>query len=884
MFDSKSDPEGPAASCGGADEKLRPATGAWAAIPALVAVLLTLPTGCGPGKAPESTAEITPPPEEPSREKLVMTFTMNCYPVGRDYSNRINYEDRPADWDPDLTGAQSDAIKLGHMEEAGIDVNAQTVFYGQSAPPVGGNTKRGLGRFGHMLDAAAKTRSMRIAPEIVAIRRANHYGLEDLADFFRHLIETYGDHPRWMRHDGRLVVFLWNPFDDGDGPAKDFGPDELEKVWEMIGDLRDKIYVINECYYLVARKTIGDAWDEAYIDRLLTVCDNIFWWYTWVHPEEKKLRTQILADSLERRGVRPLIASIRPGYYRKNIGILNPFRVSEKFREMFEAVTAVDLDWLHIYSWDDYSEGAMVEPTRRNAGFFTALIRHLGSEWKGLDDPLPAELWLGTPSVAFHGEDIHAEVISLGAGAGPARVALVLDDPDGKEIWRSPEVGADGGRGVRVFPFTIPTHEEAFRPAHVLVPRLVVQEAGSRREIRGLAPIRLMPHNPVNPHDRFTRLDLQRAPALAEFSSRPESDGRVTGTFRVGSPGDPFRRLEIRNFNDDPMPCTSPDVTPRESAGDQAFYLPFAHPLEAVSGEFTLDAAALRDARATHYLFVEYADGGTWSSPPLTRPPDDGPRVLARVLRPDPGDNLADRRTSVWTPVGWRTLAESDAVVADWDFRNLPEGTDGVTSRCGYAPTLHLGFGPNTRLYTGDASNIPPVQEEAGGTFLHFDGKNHVARLPHGVIPVGAFTLGMDARPHAANPPGTLFYSEQGPTELKILPGGILEWSRFGQSVTAPIPLGQWSTIRAGDDGDALFLQVGDNPPQRTPHPPHAFAMDRMAYSSFILIGGIIDTTARRSGIDFFKDGNAPVLSGFNGDLRRVTIRTDVPGPDGSSR
>jgi hypothetical protein len=346
--------------------------------------------------------------ESGNPEKIIFTISMHSYPYNRDYS-KFDYADRPLDWDPTLEGLEADRRKMVRMQQGGIDVNAQTVFYGNKQPPEGGDTTTGLSTLGRRLDACEGT-SVRIAPEICSIKRALTYGLEDLAAFFRKMIEEYGDHPRWFRYQGKRVVFLWNPFDDGNGPAKRFGPDQLEEVWKLLGEeLRESLYVVNETYYMVTRNNeyVTAHWNEdGYFDRMLEVVDNAFWWYGWPDPETERFRADLLAGTLRAKTDEPIIVGVRPGYYRKNTGILNPHRITAKFRGLWEANMSIDPDWVYFYSWDDYSENGQIEPTRLNRGAYSSIARAMTAAWKGETDALPPEEWIGYPLSLARGQDL----------------------------------------------------------------------------------------------------------------------------------------------------------------------------------------------------------------------------------------------------------------------------------------------------------------------------------------------------------------------------------------------------------------------------------------------------------------------------------------------
>ena len=177
-----------------------------------------------------------------TQDRLTLFTSMHCYPYNRTYGDGdaypwVNYVDRPLAWDPFLSDDDAAKKKGELMEAAGGDVYVQTVFYAQGNPPVGADTKTGLSMVARMLKATEGTR-LSVAPEIVALCRARTYGLPDVAAFFRTFHQRFRDHPRLFRHNGRIVVFLYCPFDDSRGRPKSSTPNRLSRLWQELGDIR----------------------------------------------------------------------------------------------------------------------------------------------------------------------------------------------------------------------------------------------------------------------------------------------------------------------------------------------------------------------------------------------------------------------------------------------------------------------------------------------------------------------------------------------------------------------------------------------------------------------------------------------------------------------
>ncbi len=797
-------------------------------------------------------------------EKLVLSPIMNCYPLnGNMYSDRVNLETRPLDWNPRLSGLAANVKKLRLMEKAGVDVALKLIYYG--------NGNNGILSLGQTLQAAKKT-DLLVAPEVIC-KPFPKSGLHGLTKFLRRMILRYGNNPRWLRYDGRLVFFFYAPLYDGSWPEKKVGLAQFKKLWRGLGSLRKKMYAIDESFYLVSKRPAQRYWSNAYIDRVLSVFDNMDYVMTWPNGAQERRRLELMAGSLIGQHIRPRIAAVIKGYFRKNTGILNPFRASRMFREQWSAAMSVQPDWIYASTWDDYSENTGFEPTRFDRGFYSALLRAKAAEWQKLSAPSP-ELWLGTPLVDYHGAAIYSEVVNLDNPLKYHKMVMILRNSDGIEVWKSKPVEERGSGAVRVFPVTIPTYSKAFRVASVLVPTIRLYGVGaSVRTFNGLPPIRLMPNNPIDPLYRFTRLDQICRPAKVQWETTPCGDGRdaVTGRFLVANTASQIRRIELRNFNDDPMPFS---LNGAKISG-ATLYLPLLHPVSSISGTYRLDASEVHDPMDERYLFVEFANGDTWSSKPFVRRLVGKKRMLWTEFHFQKTKSYngfwVAHWPDIWKPIAKRSIAKRNALIADWDFNRLSAGATEVKGRDGYDSTLYLGMGTNHREYVGNASDIPDIRRGKKGAFLHFNGGSQVARLPTALFPVGSFTLEMRIRPVKTNAPMALFYYKCGPISLTILPGGYVKLDRAGaQAITkSPIQFGRWSVLRVGDDGSHLFIDIDGKNCAMSKHSPLHFNFGLAAYCDLGLFGGLIGT---RSPYNPFHVRTLLHRNAYVGDISQIKI------------
>lgn len=831
-------------------------------------------------------AETRPDAASPAQhEKLTLFTAMHSFPYYRAYEKEpdgmpwIDFTDRPLAWNPFLGDMQAARLKAKLMEQAGADVYVQTAFYANGSPKIGGNTATGLNFVGRMLEATEGT-SLRVAPEVVMIKRCRTYGLDDLAAFFRKFYDQYHDHPRVFRQDGRMVLFLWKPFPDDFGPnPKQFGPDDLQKVWDMLGDLRKEFYVIGEAGYLlrVDPSEVEEKWDDRYVQKMLGVCDDLFYWYSHPTYSEERLWSNLLAESLRRLAPgRPIIAGSRSGYYRPNVGSVNPYHGIGKLLELWDANQTIGPDWNFFYNWDDYGENGVIEPTRFNRGIYGEAIRALTRDWKELPPNSDPQWWCGTRAVAQRGEIIETDVVALNCPeAVKTRVQLSLQTPEGETIWQSPPrqpVARCDDQMLR-WHFKTPTFSTN---AGALVPVVTVQpDKQNKQTYHGLAPVRLTDHHPMLPTYRFVRLDELTRPQVLNFEARPSSSNTsqqatVQGRFDVESDR-PIKRIELRSIMDQPMPYRSAQLPfdPENSSFDldavdtggrlswkkearvtkasevvpdfDPWFLPLqgavpnenTQALVHVTGEFNVDTRKAHDPQGMVYLFVEYMDGGTWSTPPRLLPASGAPLAETTVCRWEPVDETTFRLE----PVRRRELSLSLSTIGNWDFTEVTNGIERVWGSDRFGWPIYLGYGPNNRFYRGSVDNRPSVVLQGSEHYLHFDG-NDLLRLADRVFPAGPFSLSLTLRAQPSDHAVPLVFHGRKLLTLTLQPDGRIEMERLGIKLISEekLPPNQWSVVQVGDDGSRLWLKIGDTPSQTLEHEPFEMALN-IPFADIVAIG-----------------------------------------------
>ena len=780
-------------------------------------------------------------------QKKVIAFSMHSFPLNKYYENSVDYNDRPLDFDPALRLDQSCAIKARQMIETGIDVYAQTVFYGNFTTPVEEYTAKGLDILPITLKGVEGI-PLKVAVDVVIpIDRAKKYGLADMADFFKKIIEICGDHPNLFKYEDKLVIFLWFPFDDQKGKPGKFGPDDLGEVWKLLGDLRNKIHVVNETYYTASlpHNLVEQQWSDAYITKLLSVTDNLFWWVSWPWPEgEDEFRTMLLHDSLVKHAVSPMIESISSGYYRANAGWIKPFNGTRRMRELWNIKMKANPEWIYLVGWDDYSENFQIEKSRSYREGYMSLVRTLTAQWKGKTKALKPEFWVATPRVIMRGQETYWELINLNNPVQTGEeVQLLLEDQDGEVVYASErkKFKDDSDGWVKTVGMDIKMSGREMIDVRSVTPVVRIYDGKKLGEIRGIPPVRVSENHPVTPIYRFTRLDQIQKPQQADFKvtyDDQENTRVIRGKFLIKA-DKPVKRFEIRSYFDVPMIFESqrspkmPSLLnfdswkfglPKSDGKDYipknfAFYLPLANTdseseNQNVEGTFTIDTRDCEDPLGMVYYFLEYKDGSTYSSKPYI--------CRTNVKNTSWQGTVFDWGFSKdWQPLYTYPLEEKEALVGDWDFANVDrkipyytEFFEGIKDSGYYGKPLHLGYGTCTFIYKGTESNWPCITTRDNLSVLYFDGVDDIVRLPITTSPAGAMTLEMKVNPETLEKEQWMLFQDRAFLNIKLLKDGIVRFSRGDKSVSSIIPIqaNEWSTIRISDDGWNLKISINGKP------------------------------------------------------------------------
>jgi hypothetical protein len=199
-------------------------------------------------------------------------------------------------------------------------------------------------------------------------------------DALAYALDVLAQHPAYLRHNDRPVLFVWRPrgiFVGGQRANRD-GPAAVE-AW---GRLRDEIDP--------DRSSVWIAESEA--TTYLPVFDGMFFYNIAGLADAAGLMAR-LERSVHDFGFgvgaeRLWVATAMPGYDdTRLVGRANRFAVDRAngafLRRTFDAAVASGPDWIMIVSFNEWAEGHQLEPSVTYGSLYLAVSRELASGWKG---------------------------------------------------------------------------------------------------------------------------------------------------------------------------------------------------------------------------------------------------------------------------------------------------------------------------------------------------------------------------------------------------------------------------------------------------------------------------------------------------------------------
>jgi hypothetical protein len=197
--------------------------------------------------------------------------------------------------------------------------------------------------------------------------------VEQITAGLRYVLDRYGADPHFFRWHGRPVIFVWNPLGQGRSLA----------TWAAIR----------------ARVDPGghSVWSAEGTDStLLTVFDGIhlfsagYWGLQdgTMAAVDQGFRAKVDAYNAARHGDRIWAAGVLPGYNDTRVpGRSNTYIIARSsgatYRQSWDAALSSRPDWITITTFNEWYEGAMIEPSIRYGDLYLRLTAEYARRWHG---------------------------------------------------------------------------------------------------------------------------------------------------------------------------------------------------------------------------------------------------------------------------------------------------------------------------------------------------------------------------------------------------------------------------------------------------------------------------------------------------------------------
>jgi len=787
--------------------------------------------------------------------------------------DEIGHYDRMLGWDTSLSTEETFNREVLEMANAGVDISLQELMYTTDTNSV-------IGRIQNIIDA-----TIRMDTDLqVAISLIHGAFLDappsEAAYYFKSLKDAFSNNPRYLTHKGKMVFFLWNPFDDSTGvpTAGDRGPDDLQAVWDamnfMDGVSRDDFYIVIDSGYL--RRYWGDVyavWDQDYIHDVMQTCDNLYYWFCFAEDEDKD-RYNLLMESKSAEAPDEIhIAGLQPGYFRRNTGGTRVSYGTRYLRQMWEnrvqnSTADYPADWVMWATWDDFQENHVLAPSVFNEGLYSALFYSMTAGWKGLQPSDPIELWMTTPSVFMKGEKVYAELVELN-GCNPNRT-LELEFRDFQKnkalkatsgTFSGPSKSYYNGL-VNIYSMEFNTHS-GFENVLALYPRLVIN--GST--VRLGPPTRVMDHHPIQPLYQAYKTDswIWGLGTITNYSHVDGPGPRMVTFDLIDTTTVPIQSAEVRAINHrtiwsayDPTNVNETiSINTRDyndAAGmvygifkDRNGHVHYTFP------EVVTDTSTAVNAQSFNISAMDrwVATGGIYGIP----------GKLSEI-----GSWTLDQSAPLKFNFTGQPITNSSGNQVLFDYNANGKYAE-VLNRSYWGYRLFLGFGPNERNYQ-DNPDFHPVYQS--GTGYIFDGTNDIMRFKKDFLPAGTLKVRMVFTPNILKD-SYLLYHKTAQCTIKLRSDGRIEFTRGQLSASgAEIKLttsASYTTVKAGQQHTLLCIDNGDTlrvwidgvwgPQQLDYVTEREFNLYRSFYSDLFLIGGT---------------GTSGDSTYFDGSIRQVEI------------
>ena len=364
------------------------------------------------------------------------------------------------------------------------------------------------------------------------------------------LLKENGSHPNYPRYQGKYVIatYCYMPMT----------PETWAEIYRITHEAGFDIFVMAN---MAPLPNVDIETDE--LEKYKDVFDCAYLFDSPGHPNQPPAVTNKVMSEFCGRIGKMFMPTLHPGYYgawRVGNDFYGPFRGFDQLYDTFRCAMqyAGDAKWLHITSWNDMMETAVIE--KAFSFGLTHTIGYYAHAFKGEAVVADAPDVL----VAYHREEIPGTLLRIELMNLPSKgqeeiiVTGTLRDADGRVVARLPERTFQPEQLERA-EYLVPTEEFAYSP--YLVPQIAVKAGAWSRTVDYPAVLFVSSwiqnastvNMPVN--------RLLPASFRPQFSVR-QNGNVITANVAFDSP-EPLRRI-ILCRNEMPIALFTPDLNEKD--------------------------------------------------------------------------------------------------------------------------------------------------------------------------------------------------------------------------------------------------------------------------------------------------------------------------------
>lgn len=306
------------------------------------------------------------PSVEAQREPTVLAFFYGWF--NADQWNDGTLIDRPAE-PYNSADAGVMARQISQAQSAGIDGFVMS-WFGPDEPYT-------TGVFHTLMDQAA-AHGFRVAVD-VDMGQGFLDSTESAQNALNYAVHTLGNHPAYLRYDGKPVIFFWNQFR--------FSPQQWQEIRNQVDPDHNTIWIAegNGLQYL-------GVFDGLNLYNIAWSSNPAGTNATW-------------ASRVSSRGGY-FVATAMPGFDESRLGrgeaVVRGRGEGDYFRRSFAGAAATNPHMIIITSWNEFFENSHIEPSQQYGSFYLDLAREMIAAYKsgaavpagpagGASGPAPAE-------------------------------------------------------------------------------------------------------------------------------------------------------------------------------------------------------------------------------------------------------------------------------------------------------------------------------------------------------------------------------------------------------------------------------------------------------------------------------------------------------------